>query len=79
MERGLSPLIARFRVHGHWGPRHRLTARGRSAQHAELAFDDRSRATIVWGSLHGVHARQWRAGRVGADTTISDPWRNRLC
>ncbi len=75
----LSPLIARFRARGRWGPPHRLTSPGRSAQQVELAFDDRNRATIVWGSLHGIHARQTRAGRLGAERTISDPWRNRLC
>ena len=74
-----NPLIARFRARGRWGPTHRLTSPGRSAHQVELAFDDRDRATIVWGSLHGIHARQTRAGRLGAERTISDPWRNRLC
>ncbi len=79
VEGGLSPLRARFRAGGAWGPSRQLTARGRSAQQVELAFDDRDRATIAWGSLHGIHARQWRAGRLGADATISGPWRDRLC
>jgi hypothetical protein len=78
-EGGLNPLIARFRARGRWGPSQRLTSRGRSAQQVELVFDGRGHATIAWGSLHGIHARQWRAGRLGADLTISDPWRNRLC
>ena len=76
---GLNPVIARLRLRGRWGPPHRLTSPGRSAQQVELAFDDRDRATIVWGSLHGIHATQTRAGRVGAERTISSPWRNRLC
>ncbi len=79
MEGGLSPLLVRFRASGRWGPEQRLTAPGRSAQQVELAFDGHDRATIVWGSLHGIHARQWSAGRVGDDRTISEPWRNRLC
>ena len=70
---GLSPLRARFRAGGAWGPSRQLTARGRSAQQVELAFDDRDRATIAWGSLHGIHARQWRAGRLGADATTPGP------
>jgi len=79
VEGGLNPLIARLRVRGRWGPPRRLTSPGRSAQQVELAFDDRDRATIVWSSLHGIRARQTRAGRLGAEHTISDPWRNRLC
>jgi hypothetical protein len=79
MEGGLSPLLMRTRTRSGWGRTQRLTAPGRSAQQAELAFDDYGRATVVWGSVHGVHARQWSAGRLDDDRAISEPWRNRLC
>jgi hypothetical protein len=79
MEGGVSPLLMRARVRGRWRPAQRLTVAGRSAQQVELAFDARDRATIVWGSLHGIHARRWSAGRLGGDVTISAPWRDRLC
>ena len=79
MEGGLSPLLLRARTGGRWQPAQRLTAPGRSAQQVELAFDGHRRATVVWGSLHGIHARTWSAGRLGGDRTISSPWRSRLC
>jgi hypothetical protein len=79
MQGGLSPLLVRFRAHGRWGGAQRVTAPGRSAQQVALAFDGHDRASIVWASTHGVHARQWSAGRLDADRTISAPWRDRLC
>jgi hypothetical protein len=75
----LTPLIARLRRHGRWGAPVDLTAPGRSAQHAELALDPLDRATVVWGSLHGIRARRWSAGRLGRVQTVSAPWRDRLC
>jgi hypothetical protein len=79
VEGELSPVVMRTLTAGRWRPVERLTAPGRSAQQVELAFDARGRATIAWASLHGIHARQWRAGHVTGDRAISAPWRNRLC
>jgi hypothetical protein len=79
VEGRLNPLLARFRVRDRWSAAARVTAPGRSAQQAEVAFDDRERATIVWGSLHGIRSRRWSAQRLDLARTVSAPWRNRLC
>jgi hypothetical protein len=79
VEGGLTPLRARFREHGRWSAAAQVTSPGRGAQQPVIGLDARGRATIAWGSLHGIRSRTWSAGRLGAAAVVSSPWRARLC